>query len=75
MTKTLLRKYARLAVRTGANVQKGQYVVVRASVEMHEFAGMVVEEAYRAGAKEVRVDWRYSYTTKMAYRHQSLKTL
>ena len=75
MTKTLLRKYARLAVRTGANVQKGQYVVVRASVEMHEFAGMVVEEAYKAGAKEVRVDWRYSYTTKMAYRHQSLKTL
>ena len=75
MTKTLLRKYARLAVRTGANVQKGQYVVVRASVEMHEFAGLVVEEAYRAGAKEVRVDWRYSYTTKMAYRHQSMKTL
>lgn len=75
MTKTLLRKYARLAVRTGANVQKGQYVVVRASVEMYEFAGMVVEEAYKAGAKEVRVDWRYSYTTKMAYRHQSLKTL
>lgn len=75
MTKTLLRKYARLAVRTGANVQKGQYVVVRASVEMYEFAGLVVEEAYRAGAKEVRVDWRYSYTTKMAYRHQSLKTL
>ena len=75
MTKTLLRKYARLAVRTGANVQKGQYVVVRASVEMYEFAGLVVEEAYRAGAKEVRVDWRYSYTTKMAYRHQSMKTL
>ena len=75
MTKTLLRKYARLAVRTGANVQKGQYVVVRASVEMYEFAGMVVEEAYKAGAKEVRIDWRYSYTTKMAYRHQSLKTL
>lgn len=75
MTKSLLRKYARLAVRTGAAVQKGQYVVVRASVEMYEFAGMVVEEAYRAGAKEVRVDWRYSYTTKMAYRHQSLKTL
>jgi len=75
MTKTLLRKYARLAVRTGANVQKGQYVVVRASVEMYEFAGMVVEEAYRAGAREVRVDWRYSYTTKMAYRHQSLTNL
>lgn len=75
MTKTLLRKYARLAVRTGANVQKGQYVVVRASVEMYEFAGMVVEEAYRAGAREVRMDWRYSYTTKMAYRHQSLTNL
>ncbi len=75
MNKSILRKYARLAVTTGANVQKGQFVVVRASVEMHEFAGMVVEEAYRAGAKEVRVDWRYSVTTKLAYRHMSLTNL
>ena len=51
MKKTVLRKYAQLAVRRGANVKKGQGCVIYAQVEQHEFAQMVAEEAYRAGAK------------------------
>lgn len=54
MKKTVLRKYAQLAVRRGANVKKGQGCVIYAQVEQHEFAQMVAEEAYRAGAKWVR---------------------
>ena len=44
MKKTTLRKYARLIARVGANVRKGQPVIVYANVEQFEFAGMVVEE-------------------------------
>lgn len=55
MKKTIMRKYAKLAVQKGVNLQKGQGAVIQASVSEHEFAEMVAEEAYRAGAKWVRI--------------------
>lgn len=75
MKKTIMRKYARLAVQKGVNLQKGQGCVIRASVSEHEFAEMVAEEAYRAGAKWVHMDWNDQVTTKLAYRHQTLTEL
>ena len=38
----LLQKYADLIVRTGANVQPGQIVLLTIAVEQHEFAAMVI---------------------------------
>lgn len=75
MKKTVMRKYAKLAVRTGANVQKGQGVVISAQVDQHEFAEMVAEEAYRAGAKWVMVNWGDQALSKLHYRHQTLTQL
>ena len=75
MKKTIMRKYAKLAVQKGANLQKGQGCIVSASVGEHEFAEMVVEEAYRAGAKWVRVDWIDQAVTKLHYRHQTITEL
>ena len=75
MKKTLLREYAKLIVRVGANVQKGQEVLVYAGLDQPEFVQMVVEEAYKAKAKEVTVHWNYQPLTKAHYRYQSLKTL
>lgn len=75
MKKTILKKYAKLAVRTGVNLQKGQGCVISSSVETYEFARMVAEEAYRAGAKWVRMDWIDQAMTKLHYRHQSLTEL
>ena len=75
MKKTTLRKYARLIAQVGANVRKGQPVIVYANVEQYEFAGMVVEECYRCGARSVRVEWKYQQLSKLAYRFQSIKTL
>lgn len=75
MNKTVLRKYARLTVRTGANVQKGQDVVVRISVDQSEFCKYIVDEAYKAGARKVTVEWRCQPLTVLDYRHQSVKTL
>ncbi len=75
MNKTLLRKYAHLIAKVGANVQKGQEVVVRSNVETADFAVLVCEECYKLGAKEVTVDWRHTPLTKLHYKKRSLKTL
>ena len=43
MKKTVLREYARLIVRTGINVRKGQDVLVMADLDQPEFVKLVVE--------------------------------
>lgn len=75
MKKTLLRKYARLAVKTGVNLKKGQGCVIFAEAEQHAFAELVAEEAYRAGAKWVNVNWQDQAVTKLRYRYESLTQL
>ena len=75
MKKTVLREYAKLIVRTGVNVQKGQTVLVYAGLDQPEFVQMVVEEAYKAKAKEVIVEWSYQPLTKTHVRYKSLKTM
>ena len=75
MNKTLLRNYAKLIVEIGANVQKGQDVVVNARVNEAYFAELVVEAAYKAKARSVRVEWSDDQITRLAYKYQSLKAL
>ena len=75
MKKSVLREYARLIVRCGVNVQKGQEVIIRAGLDQPEFVQMVVEEAYKAKAKKVTVDWSYQPLTKTHVRYQTLKTM
>ena len=75
MKKTVLREYAKLIVRCGVNVQKGQTVLVFADLDQPEFVQMVVDEAYKAKAKEVIVQWSYQPLTKLHYRYQNVKTL
>ena len=57
MKKTVLREYARLIVRTAINVQKGQDVLVMADLDQPEFIKLVVEECYKAKARQVTVQW------------------
>lgn len=75
MKKSIMRKYAKLAVKTGVNLQKGQGCLISAQVDQHEFAEMVAEEAYRAGAKWVRINWADQSFTKLAYRHETATQL
>ena len=75
MKKSVLREYARLIVRTGLNIQKGQSVIVQAGLDQPEFVQMVVEECYKAKAKEVTVNWTYQPLQKLHYRYQSVKNL
>ena len=69
------RKYARLLVRRGINLQKGQRVVIRATTEIYPFVEKLVREAYLAGAKSVEVDWSNQAITKYAYRYRSVTNL
>ena len=75
MKKTVLREYAKLIAKAGANVQKGQEVFITAELDQPEFVQMVVEEAYKAKAKKVTVEWNYQPLQKLHVRHQSVKTL
>jgi aminopeptidase len=54
-----LRQFANLTVRRGVNVKPGQDVIVHAELDQPEFVTMVVEEAYLAGARSVRVKWTH----------------
>ena len=75
MKKTVLREYAKLIVKCGVNIQKGQEVTVIADLDQPEFVQMVVEEAYKLKAKKVTVEWRYQPLEKIHVRYQSVKTM
>ncbi len=75
MTKKMLRKYAELIVKVGANVQKKQEVFIDGSADQYEFITLLTEEAYKAGASEVTVNWSYQPITKLHYKKMSLKKL
>lgn len=75
MKKTVLREYAKLIVRCGVKVQKGQEVVIHAGLDQPEFVQMVVEEAYKAKAKKVTVEWKYAPLEKIHVRYQSVTTM
>ena len=75
MNEKILKKYAELIVRTGANVQPGQVVQLAVSVEQHEFAMMVMEACYKAGAKKVNVDWRSDAQGRLNFQYADEETL
>ena len=75
MKKSILREYAKLIVHSGVNVQKGQDVLIYADLDQPEFVQMVVEEAYRAKARKVTINWNYQPLQKVHIRYQSVKTL
>ena len=71
----LLKKFAKLSVEVGANVQKDQILIVQSSTETSELARLIVEAGYNAGAKSVLVDWSDAYVTRLNYKGRSIETL
>lgn len=70
-----LKGYAELIVRVGANIQKGQDVVISAELDQPEFIEMIVEECYKAGAAEVRVEWTHQPLKLLHVQYQSVERL
>lgn len=75
MKNSLLKEYARFAVKSGVNLQKGQELKLFISVEQAELARLIVAEAYAAGAAEVSVEWRDDSIERMAYENVSAARL
>lgn len=71
----LKKEYAKLTVVKGVNVQKGQDVVISASIDDKEFVRDVVEECYIAGARSVSVEWGFSDLDILNYKYQEVETL
>ena len=65
MNQETLRRFAKLTVRRGVNVKPGQDVIVHAELDQPEFVTMIVEEAYAAGARKVRVKWTHLPISKV----------
>lgn len=75
MNQELLQRYARLIVRTGANVQRGQRVELTIWVEQKELAALITEECYAAGAKYVDLRWQSDAIRRLHYFHADTDTL
>lgn len=72
MKASILKKYAKLAVETGVNVQVNQTLTINAPVEAAEFVRYCVEAAYEAGAGYVYVRWNDDQTLKLHYEYANL---
>ena len=75
MNEVKLREYAKLIVKIGANVQKGQRVRLQAGVDQVLLATMVTEECYKAGASYVELIWECGPINKLSYQYATAETL
>lgn len=63
----MIKKYAELLVKQGVNLQKGQELVIDASIENYELAREIAKQAYQAGAKDVIVHYTDERITRLRY--------
>lgn len=73
--KETLEKYAELALRTGVNVQEGQGLIINAPIEAVDFVRSLTKEAYKAGAKNVHIQWSDDQLTYLKMQHAPLAVL
>lgn len=67
--KDMLEKYARLIVRTGVNLQKGQLLVINSPIECASFTRILAGEAYQEGAGDVIISWKDEKFSRIRFLH------
>src|SRR5699024_8617606 len=67
VSQQIQEKYAILALKTGVNLQKGQALMMNASIEGADFAKIVAKKAYEMGAKDVHINWVDDELTLLKY--------
>lgn len=75
MKKSVLKKYAKLIIKKGVNLQKGQELTIYSACNQEAFTSMIVEEAYKAKCKKVTVRWTSDMTDKHSYKYADVETL
>jgi aminopeptidase len=67
MDNKMLEKYARLIVKTGVNIQKGQTLVINSPIECAFFTRLIAQCAYEEGARDVVVSWKDELLSKIKF--------
>lgn len=75
MNNKKLEQYADLAVKVGVNLQKGEMLVISAPVQASVFVEKIVKRAYKAGARNVTVQWSDDVVAKLGYKYKAKKEL
>lgn len=68
-----LQQYAELLVGVGMNVQKDQPVFIRSSVDALELTHYIVEEAYKRGASDVKVEYSDDKLSRLKFEYESVE--
>lgn len=68
-----LQQYAQLLVNVGMNVQPGQPVFIRSSVDALELTHYIVEAAYKRDASDVKVEYSDDRLTRLKFEYESLE--
>ncbi|MDL2294513.1 aminopeptidase, partial [Ruminococcaceae bacterium OttesenSCG-928-D13] len=75
MEKSMIERYARFTVRMGANVQKGQTVLISCPIDVAWFGRMCAAEAYLAGARDVVVHYNDQQLTRIRMEGADIEAL
>lgn len=75
MKKSILKNYAKLIARSGANIRKNDVVIISAGLDQPEFVNMLCRECYLAGAEKVIVDWDCPAVQKTGIKYMKSKVL
>lgn len=75
MFNELLLKYAQLSVVKGINLQKDGILFINSPIECCDFARMIAEEAYKAGASDVIINYTDEKFSKIRFDYSSKDVL
>ncbi|MCG3402675.1 aminopeptidase [Staphylococcus massiliensis] len=71
-TQDKLQQYAELLVNVGLNVQEGQPVYIRSSVDAIDLTRRIVEEAYKKGASDVAVKYADGKLGRLKFEYEDV---
>ena len=72
---TIRENYARLVLTRGVNLQKDQILVIDAPIWTSDFVHLLLEEAYKLGAKDVVIHYADPDAERIRLQHASDETL
>lgn len=75
MFNDLLLKYAKLSVLKGVNIQKDGLLIINSPIECSTFARLIAEEAYKAGASDVKINYSDEKFNRIRFENSSIETL
>lgn len=75
VSKSILKKYAEVAIKVGVNVKKDQPLIINAPAEAYEFVRLLAEEAYKKGASSVKVNFNDHELARLRFKNESEEVL